>query len=193
MPRPSERAPARALYRSRQLFGALRPRIDRELRAEAFRLLREAERGLFESMTLRDQQHCLDVYRRLRDQGREDRDLLVAALLHDAGKGRIALWHRVAFVLLEARAPGLLRRLALPAGRQAPSGDGAASPFPWKGKGKGKGWRQALYRCLHHSELGAALAHQAGCSDQVAALIGAAERDEQDERLLALRAADDAV
>src|SRR3990172_12436560 len=146
MPTPSERAPARALYRSRQLFGALRPRIDRELRAEAFRLLREAERGLFESMTLRDQQHCLDVYRRLRDQGREDRALLVAALLHDAGKGRIALWHRVAFVLLEAWAPGLLRRLATPS--------------------EGTGWREALYRCLHHPELGAELARHAGSSEE---------------------------
>lgn len=172
MPRPSGRAAARALYRSRQFFGSVRPRIDADLRAEAFRLLREPERRLFATMTLRDQQHCLDVYRRLRQQGHDDPDLLAAALLHDVGKGRIALWHRVAYVLLEARVPALLRRLAVP--------------------GEGQGWRQALYRCRHHPELGAELAREAGSSDQVVALIRADARASPDGRLMALQAADEA-
>ncbi len=165
-------AMARALYRGRQFFGAVRPRVDPSLRDEAFRLLREPERRLFESMTLRDQQHCLAVYRRLRQQGQVDHDLLVAALLHDAGKGRIALWHRVVFVLLEARAPGILRRLAAP--------------------GDGPGWPASggLYRCLHHHELGAKLAEEAGSSDRVVALI---RGDAPDDALATLRAADDAA
>ena len=166
-------AAARAIYRSRQFFGALRPRVDAALRAEAFGLLSEPEQRLFESMTRRDQQHCLEVYCRLRAQGHDDRELLTAALLHDAGKGRIALWHRVAFVLLETVAAGLLRRLASP--------------------GEGSGWRQALYRCLRHPELGAKLARQAGSTDRVAALIEAADDLASDEWLLALRAADDAA
>lgn len=160
---------ARARYRSRQFFSSLRPRVDRDLRDEALRLLREPERALFASMTPRDQQHCLDVYRRLRDEGHSDRDLLVAALLHDAGKGHVALWHRVAFVLLDAAAPRVLARVAAP-------GDGA-------------GYREALYRCRHHAELGAQLAEAAGCSEAVVGLI---RGDAKNEHVAALNRADDA-
>jgi hypothetical protein len=162
-----------ALYRARQFLGSVRPRVDAGLQAEAFRLLSEPERLLFERMTPRDRQHSLDVYRRLRQRGHEDTDLLAAALLHDIGKGRIALWHRVAFVLLGAWAPGLLRRLAVP--------------------GQGPGWRQTLYRCHHHQELGAALAREAGSSEGVVALIGSDSHVVPGERLAALQAADDAA
>lgn len=162
------RTAERALHRSRQLFGALRPRVDAERRAQAFALLRDGERRLFASMTPRDQQHCLDVYARLRAKSGDDRELLVAALLHDAGKGRVALWHRVAYVLLAARAPRLLDRAAAP--------------------GEGDGWRQALYRCRHHETLGAALARAAGATERVAALIAGDDVPGQ----AALSAADDA-
>ena len=171
------RMAARALYRGRQFFEALRPRIDGTLRAEALRLLHEPERRLFESMTPHDQRHCLDVYRRLRADGQTDRDLLVAALLHDVGKGRVALWHRVAYVLLEAWTPGLLDRLAKP-------GDGAGLPAA-------AGYRQALYRCRHHVELGGQLAREAGCSDTVVALIRADVGNARAAWLEALRNADD--
>jgi len=160
---------ARARYRSRQFFSSLRPRVDTDLRDEALRLLREPERALFASMTPRDQQHCLDVYRRLRDERYDDRDLLVAALLHDAGKGHVALWHRVAFVLLDAAASRVVDRIAAP-------GDGA-------------GYREVLYRCRHHAELGAQLAAAAGCSEAVVALI---RGDTKDGNLAALSRADDA-
>jgi hypothetical protein len=163
---------SRVLYRCRQFIRSLCPRVDPALREEAFRLLREPERRLFTSMTVRDQQHCLEVYRRLRDEGYDDPDLLTAALLHDVGKGRIALWHRVAFVLLEG-APWLLDRLVRP-------GDDA-------------GWRAALYRCRHHARLGAELARAAGCSERVVALIGERQTGDEDVPLAALKAADDAV
>jgi len=156
----------RALYRSRQFFTSLRPRVDASLRGEAYALLPEPQRRLFESMTPRDQQHCLDVYRRLRDE-HDDRDLLIAALLHDAGKGRIALWHRVAYVALDATSPALLRRVATP----------------------GSG----LHRCLHHAELGAALAREAGASERTAALIAEDAASAPEPALRALRAADDAA
>ena len=165
------RAAARALYRSRQFFGSVRPRVDASLRDEAFRLLSDAQRALFATMTVRDQQHCLAVYARLREQGHDDPDLLVAALLHDAGKGRIALWHRVAYVLLEASSARSLDRLARPGG--------------------GPSWREALHRCRHHPELGAALARDAGCAPATVALIR--EDPAAGERLAALRAADEAV
>ena len=167
------RAAVRAVYPSRQFFGALRPRIDAGLRAEALGLLREPERRLFEAMNRRDQQHCLEVYRRLRAKGHDDADLLTAALLHDVGKGRIALWHRVAYVLLAAGAPGMVARLAAP--------------------GNGRGWRQALHRCRHHPKLGAELARRAGSPAAVVALFGAEELAMDGGRLAALQAADDAA
>jgi hypothetical protein len=163
---------ARALYRGRQFFGALRPRVDERARDEAHVLLSERERALFESMTARDQQHCLDVYGRLRELGQTDRDLLVAALLHDAGKGSISVWHRVTYVVLDNTSPGLLRRLA--------------------GSRDGAGWRGGLYRCVHHPELGARLAREAGSSDDTVALIAGDRRFRDDPRFIALETADDA-
>lgn len=163
---------SRATYRSRQFFLSLRPRVDASLRDDAFVLLNERERALFSSMTLRDQQHCLDVFKRLRAT-HDDRDLLVAALLHDSGKGQIALWHRVAFVLLDFAAPRALRRLVV--------------------AGNGRGWRHALYRCVHHEELGAERAEQAGSTSRVVSLIRGDERANIHEQLAALHAADDAT
>jgi hypothetical protein len=164
---------ARSLYRSRQFFGALRPSVDGSLKAAALRPLTDGERSLFDSMTVRDQQHCLDVYQALRTRGLADHHLLAAALLHDCGKGRISVWHRVAFVLLDAAAPRLLERIVLP--------------------GDGTGWREALYRCKHHPELGAKLARRAGSSEMTVALVRGDTSDHVRGPLAALEAADDAV
>ena len=165
------RLASRALYRSRQLFGSVRPRVDEALRQLAFALLNDGQRQLFSSMTTRDQQHCLDVYNALCKGGHDDGDLLVAALLHDAGKGKIELWHRVAFVMLEATSPRLLDRVVRP--------------------GDGDNWREALYRCRNHPELGAELARKAGSSERVAGLIS--EHAPEDRQFAALKAADESV
>jgi HD domain len=165
---------ARSLYRSRQFFGALRPSVDEGRVAAALAPLTAGERSLFESMTMRDQQHCLDVHDALLGQDRTERDLLAAALLHDCGKGHISVWHRVVFVLLDALSPRLLERLVRP--------------------GDGSGWQQALYRCKHHPELGAELARRAGSSELTIALIrGDATSARVREPLAALEAADDTV
>lgn len=161
----------RALYRSRQFFGSVRPRVDEALREQAFALLNDGQRTLYSSMTTRDQQHCLDVYNALCENGHDDSDLLVAALLHDAGKGKIELWHRVAFVVLEATSARLLDRFVRP--------------------GDGRDWREALYRCRNHAELGAELALEAGSSERVAGLIS--EHTPEDRQLAALKAADESV
>jgi hypothetical protein len=161
----------RALYRSRQFFGSVRPRVDEAQRHEAFALLNDDQREIFDSMTLRDQQHCLAVYRKLRDEGHDDVDLLAAALLHDAGKGKIALWHRVAFVMLDATSPSSLDKLSRP--------------------GDGSDWRETLYRCRNHADLGATLAEQAGSSERVVSLIR--EDGTNTNQQAALHAADEAV
>jgi hypothetical protein len=81
----------------------------------------------------------------------DDRDLLAAALLHDAAKGhRMRLWHRVAGVLLEATAPDQLQRLA--------------SPDPHS-------WRYPFHLYLHHADLSADAAAAAGCSARSVAFI----------------------
>ncbi len=134
---------------------------------------------LFRVMPRYDQRHALEVLRTLQAHGYDDRDLLAAALLHDAAKSagpraRVRLWHRVAFVLMQALRPGLLKRIA----RDQPGS-----------------WRQPFYVARHHPELSARLALEAGCSPRTAELIRHHEGqpDECDDPLLAaLRAADEA-
>jgi hypothetical protein len=140
-------------YRAGQFFRAAAalaagdlPSRDRALVAE---VLPPDLQALFRRMAVNDQRHCLAVYRRLRDQGHTDGDLLTAALLHDCGKslGRIALWQRVALVLVKTAKPSLLDRLVGP----------GASPSE-------ASWRYAFFLQRQHARLGADLASRAGAS-----------------------------
>ena len=151
---------ARAAYRSRQFLGAVRARVGEEERAEVSARLTPREQALFFSMEVSDQRHALDVLRVVKANGQADASLLAAALLHDVGKGRTTVWQRVAFVLLNAVSPRLLRRLASVDG--APAGGGSAF---------GGGWRGALARSLDHAERGAALAEAAGSTAETVRLI----------------------
>ena len=161
----------RPLYRTRQLIGGLGAKVEDSQRSDATQLLGPALLPLFESMSARDQRHSLSVYRKLRDQGHRDSDLLVASLLHDCGKGRLAgvkvrLWHRITYVLLGAGAPWALRKLT-----------------------DGRGGLAALHR---HAERGALLAEALGASTSVVDLIRRHEdSDPVDGRLRLLRVADD--
>lgn len=168
----------RPLYRAGQFFAALRPRVDAAARAEAAAALDEKLFALFDSMSPRDQRHCLDVYLALREDGCRDRDVLTAALLHDAGKGRLAgarirLWHRVAYVVLATALPRRLETLA--------TGDGAFDRV-----------RAGLAVLHHHSERGAELAAAMGAPTAAVDLIRRHEsRETGDDRLRLLQAADD--
>jgi len=118
--------------------------------AQAERILPASAWPLFVAMPVADRRHGLDVAQRLMAAGIDDPDVLCAALLHDAAKGRrLRLWHRVSGVLLEALAPRLLERLA----RRDPSE------------------RNAYYLYLHHGDLSAQAALRAGCSQRTAAFI----------------------
>ncbi len=162
----------RVVHRVRQFFGALRPHVEPEDRAGAYRYLNEQQRAVFASMMLRDQQHAIDVYRRIRaSAASDDPPLFAAALLHDCGKGRVALWQRVAHVVLGAIVPSLRLRIA--------SEHGAA-------------WRQAFWHLLHHPEIGADMvAHTAADPDTIR-MIREQDTESPDQRLALLQAADEA-
>ncbi len=96
-----------------------------------------------------DQRHGLDVRARLRADGFEDQELLLAALFHDCSKGPSArLPHRVAWSLGErygARVERLWARLP--------------------------GFADIFDRLRTHAEDSARLALEAGCSERTAGLI----------------------
>jgi len=135
--------------KARQLGRHLVARVGPGERAALAGWLTPAQLALFDSMPVADRRHGLDVLERLRALGSDDRDLLLAGLFHDAGKGgSIRLWHRVAWSLGER----LGRWAHRVAGRLPGGGD-------------------AMARLRNHAERSAALTLAAGCGPRVAGLI----------------------
>ena len=178
----------RARYRARQVLCGLRSAIAPADARAVHELLSASELALFVRMEPRDRRHSLLVMRRLERDGvlalrggstagaanPADRELLAAALLHDIGKGRQALWHRVLYVLVLGVSPLLLGRVMC----------------------EGRGWRGSLWRLRHHARLGGALLREAGSAPRVVELVEwhlmqpADARAAGDAELLALIAAD---
>ena len=118
-------------------------------RAELAAWLTPAQLGLFDAMPAADRRHGLDVVATLRSSGAADPDLLLAGLLHDAGKGpTVGLWHRVAWSLGERYGSWVWRLVR---------------PLP--------GFATALDRMRGHAERSADLAREAGCSPRTVELI----------------------
>lgn len=140
-----------------------------ELR-DAAGLLTPAQLAVFRSMHPADQRHGLDVLQSLRSWDADDADLLVAALLHDAGKGPAGLLSRIVYSLAQAYGAWILR---------------LARRVPRLGS--------ALDRLDRHSELSAQLAADAGCSLRTVDLIRQHVAPSADEPLAQLlRSADEA-
>ncbi len=140
--------------KARQLGRHLVARVAPTERAELAGWLTPPQLALFDGMPVADRRHGLDVLERLRAPGTDapgsdDRDLLLAGLFHDAGKGRSTrLWHRVAWSLGERLGPWVHRLAArLPGG-----GD-------------------AMSRLRDHADRSAGLALAAGCGPRAAGLI----------------------
>lgn len=160
------------MHRVNQFVAHVRARVGEEEAAFAHRLLPAPTARLFDAMPVADRRHGLDVSARLLAAGHDDRDLLAAALLHDVAKGRrMGLWHRVSGVLLEALAPGLLRRLAI----EDPTS-----------------WRHPFHLYLHHADLSAELVLASGGSERTAAFIRGSAGGDDTRLQRALTEADDA-
>jgi len=167
------------VYRVSQFFRALVAWVPKRELGLLSEYLTPLQVELFQRMPRSDQRHGLDVFYALRRKQHHDHDLLVAALLHDAGKseGRLRLWHRVLIVLIRAVRAPLLDRLALDEPRS---------------------WRYPFFVHQHHPELGVELAQAVCCSPTTVELIRRHQepsasrplRTRRDELLEALQEAD---
>ncbi len=120
-------------------------------------------------MHVADRRHGLDVVASLRADGATDHDLLLAGLLHDAGKGDTGVWPRVAYVLGQQY------------GAWIPS---VAAHLPGVGA--------ALERLRTHAETSALLAAGVGCSARTIGLIRWQDDPRDPEFGESLRLADEA-
>lgn len=104
--------------------------------------------ALFDAMHLADRRHGLDVVAALRAGGTDDPEILLAGLLHDAGKGDA----------------GLVARVVHSLGQIGPSWIAALVSW-WPGM------RASLDRLRDHAARSAGLAGDAGCSPRTVELI----------------------
>jgi hypothetical protein len=154
--------------KTRQFKGHLRAKVRPQERAVLAAWTTPAQRRLFDTMHVADQRHGLDVVASLRADGIRDRDVLLAGLLHDAGKGDTGVWPRVAYSLGQRYGPTIPR---------------VAGRWP--------GMDTTLARLRDHAESSARLAAGVGCSPRTVELIRYQDdpRDADGERL---RLADEA-
>lgn len=94
------------IYRIRQFWQALNPRVSNQELQWALDILPTSAIPLFLDQSLTEQRHALDVALDLWSTAPKNHNLLIAALLHDCGKSRntLKVWERIYIVLLQ-RAP----------------------------------------------------------------------------------------
>ena len=134
--------------KTRQFRAHLRAKVRPQERAVLAAWTTPAQRRLFDSMHVADQRHGLDVVASLRADGVKDRDVLLAGLLHDAGKGDTGLWPRVAYSLGQAY-----------------------GPWVWSVAGVWPGMGASIGRLRDHADRSAVLAVEARCSPRTVELI----------------------
>jgi hypothetical protein len=147
----------------------LRARVSPAERDELAGWLEPTELELFDCMLVTERRHGLDVTAYLRSHGVVDRDLLIAGLIHDCGKGtRVRLVHRVAWSLGQRYGASIWR---------------ASTHLPT--------FRAGLATLRNHAARSAELAAEAGCSPRTVELIRNQEAPADDDGRLLL-AADEA-
>ena len=153
----------------RQFRSHVGARVAPSERDELATWLTEPQIALFDTMHVADRRHGLDVVATLRGDGVGEPDVLVAGLLHDAGKGATGVGPRVAYSL----------------GQRYGS-------WVWRVAGVLPGWHAALRRLETHAETSAELAAGAGCSPRTVALIRDQDAPRDAEFGELLRLADEA-
>jgi hypothetical protein len=153
----------------RQFARHVTARVSPAERASLDAWLTPPQAAVFDGMHLADRRHGLGAVASLRAMGVTDRDVLVAGLLHDAGKGATGLWPRVAWSLGEAWGPWI-----------------------WRVAGRLPGMSRARGRLGDHAARSAALAAAAGCSSRTVELIRNQEAPTDTEFGELLRIADEA-
>jgi hypothetical protein len=131
--------------------------------------LNAAQLALYDGMHVADRRHGLDVVAALRAAGETDREVLLAGLLHDAGKGDTGMVPRILYALGQARIT-----------------------WPALAVGWLPGMRHALARLRDHAETSARLAEVAGCSSRTVELIRWQDEPRDPEAGERLRVADEA-
>jgi putative nucleotidyltransferase with HDIG domain len=146
------------LYRARQFWRTVSIETGPLELERAQALLYPEQRELFAQLQLGEKQHALQMLCKLLEQGENQPDLLLAALLHDVGKLRYRLnpFERAMVVMVQAIKPEQSRRW------------GNLPPDGW---GDLPGWRKAFIEAEHHAEWGAEMARQAGVSPLTETLI----------------------
>jgi hypothetical protein len=131
--------------------------------------LRPEELAIFDGMHVADRRHGLDVVTALRAAGETSSEVLLAGLLHDAGKGDAGMVPRIVHAL-----------------GQAGMGWAATLVGWWPGM------RMTLGRLRDHAELSARLAEAAGCPPRTVELIRWQDDPRDPEAGERLRLADEA-
>jgi hypothetical protein len=134
--------------KARQTKGHLLASVTPAEHAAVAGWLTPMQRRVFDEMHVADQRHGLDVVAALRAAGERESEVLVAGLLHDAGKGDTGVAPRILYSLAQAG-------IGLPA-RIARRFAGASA---------------SLDRLATHPETSARLAETAGCSPRTVELI----------------------
>jgi len=153
----------------RQFRAHVRARVVPGERAGLATWLDPSQLALFDAMHVADRRHGLDVVATLRAEGVNETDVLVAGLLHDAGKDQTGVWSRVVYSLGQAYGSWI-----------------------WRLAGIVPGVRRDLERLRDHAETSAKLAATAGCSARTVELIRHQDDPRDAEYGELLRLADEA-
>ena len=155
--------------KARQTRRHLLARVPAPERADLAAWLSRAQLAVFDGMHVADRRHGLDVVAALRAAGETDAEVLLAGLLHDAGKGEAGMIPRIVHALGQA-------------------GIGwVATVVGWW-----PGMTATLVRLRDHAELSARMAEAAGCSLRTVELIRWQDDPRDPEAGERLRLADDA-
>ncbi|HSQ27862.1 MAG TPA: HD domain-containing protein [Anaerolineales bacterium] len=140
------------IYRAQQFWNAVTASLDQNDLDEIREVLPAKLLNLFLQMQVTEQTHSFQVFRKLKNCGATNPDLLQAALLHDVGKVKhpLHVWERVEIVLVKMVAPEKAK--------------------DW-GKGFINGWRRPFVIAFQHAGWGAEMAQEAGASPMVVSLI----------------------